>query len=270
MEPGIRPISAGRKITRLAIIVGMLLTVSVLFPPFAAAQGNDANKILKAMSDFMTSQKAFSLTYDSDIEVITTDLQKIQFASSGQVQVIRPDKLRATRTGGYKDVELVFDGKTLSVNSKDSDTFAQLDAPGSIDQVVDLLRNKYAVTAPGTDLLFSRPFDILTGNVIDAKHIGQGVIDGVECEHLAFRTPEMDWQIWIERGARPIPRKYVITSKTVTGAPQYTLRIKEWRPDAAAAGTFAFKPPQGAKKVAFEALQIDEVPPGVTATGGKK
>jgi hypothetical protein len=217
----------------------------------------------------MTSQKAFSLTYDSDIEVVTTDLQKIQFTGSGQVQAIRPDKLHATRTGGYKDIEFVFDGKTLSFSSKDSKTFAQLDAPGSIDQVIDLLRDKYAVTAPGADLLFSNPFDVLTENVIDAKHIGLGVIDGVECEHLAFRTPETDWQIWIERGARPIPRKFVITSKTVTAAPQYTLRIKEWRSEAAA-GDFAFKPPQGAKKVAFETLKIDEVPPGVAATGGKK
>jgi hypothetical protein len=254
---------------RQSVLAWIVVTMTIAFAPHAMAQGDDAGKILKAMSDFMTSQKAFSLTYDSDIEVITTDLQKIQFATSGQVRVIRPNKLHATRKGGYRDVELVFDGKTLSVSSKGSNTFAQLDAPGSIDQVVDLLRDKYAVMAPGADLLFSRPFDILTANVIDAKHIGQGVIDGVECEHLAFRTPETDWQIWIERGARPIPRKYVITSKTVTGAPQYTLRIKKWQPDAAA-DAFAFKPPQGAKKVGLEALQVDSVPPGVAATGGKK
>lgn len=261
--------SVGPRITQLTIVASVLLAAHAVSTSYAAAQATDANTLLKAMSDFMTSQKAFSLTYDSDIEVVTTDLQKIQFTSSGQVQAIRPDKLQAIRTGGYKDVELVFDGKTLSVSSKDSNTFAQLDAPGSIDQVIDLLRDKYAVTAPGTDLLFSNPFDILTANVTDAKHIGQGVIEGIECEHLAFRTPETDWQIWIERGARPIPRKYVITSKTIAGAPQYTLRIKEWRPEAAA-GAFAFKPPQDAKKVDFEALQTDEVPPGVAATGGKK
>lgn len=268
MKPVGRVNSLGQRIGRVAFFVGMLFAAHAFFPAVAAAQGDDANKILKAMSDFASSQKAFSLTYDSDIEVLTTDLQKIQFTSSGQLQAIRPNKLRATRAGGYKDVELVFDGKTLSISSKDSNTFAQLDAPGSIDQVIDLLRNKYAVTAPGTDLLFSNPFDVLTANVTDAKHIGRGIIDGVECDHLAFRTPETDWQIWIERGARPIPRKFVITSKTITGAPQYTLRIKEWRPDAAA-DAFAFKAPQGAKKVAFEALQIDEVPPGIVATGGK-
>ena len=91
------------------------------------------------------------------------------------------------------------------------------------------------------------------------------MIDGVECEHLAFRTPEVDWQLWVEVGPRPIPRKYVITSKTVTGAPQYTVRVKEWRTDAPTGGSlFTFRPPQGSIKVAAEALkQLDEVPAGV-------
>ena len=108
--------------------------------------------------------------------------------------------------------------------------------------------------------------------MLDAKHIGQGVIDGIECDHLAFRNNDVDWQIWIEVGSRPIPRKYVITSKAVTSGPQYTLRIKEWKTDVQVpADTFAFKPPADAKKVDFGALSggIDEVPPGV-APGGKK
>ena len=98
------------------------------------------------------------------------------------------------------------------------------------------------------------------------KYIGHGVIDGVECDHLAFRGLETDWQIWVERGAKPIPRKYVITSKTTATAPQYTLRIKSWTSDApAGADAFAFKAPAGAKLVDVKELKdIDEVPPGQT------
>ena len=110
----------------------------------------------------------------------------------------------------------------------------------------------------------------MTSDVIDAKHIGRGVIDGVECEHLAFRDLDTDWQIWIEVGARPIPRKYVITSKAEAGAPQYTLRIKDWGTDVPA-DAFAFKPPQDAKKIAFDALaNIDEVPQGTVPSGAVK
>ena len=85
--------------------------------------------------------------------------------------------------------------------------------------------------------------------MIDAKHIGRGAIGGVECEHLAFRDHDTDWQLWVEVGANPIPRKFVITSKAVAGAPQYTLVIRDWKTDAPADETaFAFKPPEGAKK----------------------
>nr|WP_245509581.1 DUF2092 domain-containing protein [Bradyrhizobium vignae] len=98
------------------------------------------------------------------------------------------------------------------------------------------------------------------------------MVDGVECEHLAFRTPDTDWQIWIETGAKPVPRKYVITSKTVTGAPQYTLRIRDWKTDAFAEDTFVFKPPAGATRIDINSVamaEFDELPPG-TPTGAKK
>jgi hypothetical protein len=252
------------------VLVGMMLAVGISAPPHAAAQGDGADKILKAMSDYVASQKTLSITFDSDIEVVTANLQKIQFTSSGHVQLSRPDKLRATRTGGYSDVELVFDGKMLTVNNKDANGFVQFEAPGSVDQLIDLLREKHGLTAPGVDLLVTNAYTVMTADVIEAAHIGTGVIDGVECEHLAFRNLDTDWQIWIEAGARPIPRKYVITSKAVAGAPQYTLRIKEWRTDVPA-DAFAFKPAQGAKKVALgDLMDIDEVPQGTTAAGGKK
>jgi hypothetical protein len=256
--------------SRQAAIVGMMLGASVALTSQASAQGTGAEGILRAMSDYIANQKTLSVTYDSDVEVITSGLQKIQFTSSGQVQLSRPDKLRATRTGGYTDVEIVFDGKTLTVNNKDANGFAQIEAPGSVDQLVDLLRDKHGVTAPGADLMLSNAFDVMMADVHEASHIGKGVIDGVECEHLAFRNDDTDWQIWVEAGTRPIPRKYVITSKAVAGAPQYTLRVKEWRTEVPT-DAFAFNPAQGAKQVALGDLtDIDEVPQGTVTTGGKK
>lgn len=238
----------------------------------SGANAQDAAKVVKAMADYVSGQKVISATYDTDIEVITSDLQKIQFASSGQILLSRPDKLRASRVGGYADIELVFDGKTLNLLGKNLNAYAQVDAAGSVDQLVLRLRNEFGAAIPGADLLLSNSFDELMRNVIDAKHIGRGVVDGIECDHLAFRNEDVDWQLWVEVGDRPIPRKYVITSKAVTSGPQYTLRIKDWKTDVQApADVFAFKPPADAKKVDFVSLSsgIDEVPPGV-ATGGKK
>ncbi|MEJ2376992.1 MAG: DUF2092 domain-containing protein [Pseudolabrys sp.] len=242
-------------------------TVMVAIGPASRAQSNDAGKILKAMSDYITSQKTISLSYDSSIEVITPELQKIQFNASGKLLLDRPDKLRATRIGGYADVEFNFDGKTFTVFNKANNTFAQSTSSSSVDQLTAKLRSEYFVEAPGADLLASHPYKQLIAGVLDAKHIGRAVIGGIECEHLAFRDHDTDWQIWIQAGSKPIPRKYVITSKTVASAPQYTLLIKDWKTGVSiAANAFAFKPPSGAKKVEFKELSdIDEVPPGVPA-----
>jgi len=225
------------------------------------------------MTDYITAQKSITATFDSDVEVVTPELQKIQFASSGQFRISRPDKLRVRRTGGYADVELVYDGKTVSIYGNNAKAYVQTEVPGTIDHLVDALQDRTGGAMPGTDLLLSDAYDVLTSDVIDGHHVGQGVVDGVECEHLAFRGHDTDWQIWIQTGAQPIPRKYIITSKTLAGAPQYTLRVREWKTDAIAdADAFAFKPPEGATKVSLDSgamIEFDEVPPGITA-GAKK
>ncbi len=216
------------------------------------------------MTDYVSSQKVIAASYDSNIEVITNDLQKIQFASSGEMLLSRPDKIRVSRIGGYADVDMVFDGKTFTVLGKNLNAYSQTESPGSIDQLIARLRNEFGVAVPGADLLLSNAYDGLMADVIDAKQIGRGVIDGIECNHLAFRNTDVDWQIWVEVGGRPIPRKYVITSKAVTGGPQYTLRITDWKTDApVAADAFVFKAPADVKKVEVTALaNVDEVPQG--------
>ena len=145
-----------------------LLTTALFMPSAHAEESPNAVKILKEMSDHISSQKNLAVTFDSDIEVVTNELQKLQFTSSGQVQLSRPDKLRATRTGGYTDVEVVFDGKTITINCKDKNVFAQIDSPGSADQLIDLLRDKYGVVVPGADLLLSTAFNEMMTGVIDA------------------------------------------------------------------------------------------------------
>lgn len=259
------------------------LAVAVLIMTFAAftvqsAHADDPAKILKAMTDYTAAQKSISASFDSDIEAVTPELEKIQFTSSGKFQLSRPDKLRISRTGGYVDVQLVYDGKTVSIYGNNAKAYVQASLPGTVDQLVDVIQAKSGGAMPGADLLLSNAYDVLMSDVILAQHIGQGVVDGVECEHLAFRGADTDWQIWIETGARPVPRKYVITSKAVAGAPQYTLRIKDWKTDAdadavAEADAFVFKPPTGVvTKVDLDSgvmAQFDEIPPG-TPSGVKK
>ena len=102
-------------------------------PAAPAPAPTGAKAILKAASDWLGSQKSLELSFDSDIEIITPELEKIQFTNSGTMVLVRPDKFRAHRFGGYADVELVFDGKTASVLGKSINAYAQIDLPGDLD-----------------------------------------------------------------------------------------------------------------------------------------
>ncbi len=230
-----------------------------LFVPAAHAEDN-ARAILKSMSDYLAKQQAFTATFNSDIEVVTPEMQKVQFASSGEVSVSRPDKVYAARTGGFADVEMFFDGKQMTVHAKNAKVFMQADMPGTLDELVSKLEAD-GQALPGADLLLSDVYDALNAGVIDAKHIGTGVVGGVECEHLAFRNADTDWQLWVRTGPEPIPCKYVITSKAVGAAPQYTLVINSW--SAEAKKDFKFAPLADSKQVDPKAMpHIDEVPEG--------
>ena len=151
----------------------------------AGADEEDAKRIVKAMSDYMAAQKSISLAYDAILEIVTKDHQKLGLASSGTVTMKRPDKLRATRSGGFADVEMLFDGKMLTLFGKNANLYAQVEIPGTIDHLIDELRVKYHKTLPAADLLMTNVYDQLMPAVIDIKDLGSGVIGGVECDHLA-------------------------------------------------------------------------------------
>jgi hypothetical protein len=174
----------------------------------------------------------------------------------GAIALSRPDKLRATRHGGFADVELVFDGKTVSLLGKNENVYGQVNASGSIDDLVDTLRDKYHRPLPGADLIMSNVYDQLMPQVTEVKDLGSGVINGVECNHLAFRTADADWQIW--------------TSHKVAGDPQYSLEIRNWKTGSdVAADDFSFKPPAGAKQADLSKLaNSDELPDVFVVVGG--
>jgi hypothetical protein len=211
--------------------------------------------MLKAMTDYMSAQKDLAFRYDASMDVITKDGEKLQIAYSGRVVLARPDRLAAARSGGFADIETIFDGKMLTILGKNKNLYLQLPIPGSVDQLVDVMHHQYDRPLPGADLLLTNAYSELMTDVTEAKDLGSGVIGGTECDHLAFRGKEVDWQIWIAQGSRPLPCRYVITSKQIAGYPAYTISMGDWQTGGAADGTFVFKAPAGAKQITLEELK---------------
>jgi hypothetical protein len=243
--------------TLSAIALGLVLLGSQAGP--ARADEAQARELLAAMTDYLKAQPALSFDLDATIEVVTTDGAKVAIASSGSLAMERPDKIRVRRHGGFATVEMSFDGKVLSVANLDAKVYSQSEVAGTVDDLIDTLRTDYGLPLPVADLLASDAGAVLLADVTEVRDLGSGVIRGEECDHLAFRSAEVDWQIWIAQGEVPHPCRFVITSRDVEGWPTYTLDFSAWGAGALEPA-FAFEAPAGSQKVEVKDIpDLDEV-----------
>ncbi len=237
-----------------AAAIALLLTTALPHAALSQSTGvaPEAEQLLKASTDFLARQQRFTLDTESTIEVVLDTGQKIQFDHTAKAAVERPDKLRAERTGDLVDQVFYYDGSSLTLHNPEGNYYATTAAPGTLEEMLDFARERLDVVAPAGDLLYKNAYDILTQDVTSGFVVGKGVVDGVRCDHLAFRAPHVDWQIWIEEGDRPLVRKLVITTRDKLNAPQFSVVAKNWDLEPKlSAQTFSFEPPQSAQKVEF-------------------
>jgi hypothetical protein len=238
-----------------AAVLSTTVALVTTSPRPAHADDAHAMGLFRAMSDYLAAQTDLAFDYDVTLEVVTVDDQRLGIASSGAVRLQRPDGIRATRTGGFADLELAFDGQTLTLLGKYENVYLQLEEPGTVDHLIEVLRDEYGVPLPAADLLLSDVYGELAPLVVDVKDLGVGVIGGVVCEHLAFRTDEVDFQIWIARGDHPYPCRYVITATAVAGWPQYTIDVRDWKAGGeVATDDFVLSLPADARRLNDEEL----------------
>ena len=237
-------------------VVAMIIALTAIWPQLSRSQPTgmqpEAEKLLRRMSDYLSGQQQFSLSTENTIEAVLQSGQKIQFDSPSTATVSRPNRLRAHRKGDITNQEFFYDGKTLTLYDPKQNLYATTAAPASLEEMLDFAREKLDIVAPASDFLYKNFADKMLKEASSGFVVGQSVVTGVKCTQLAFRNAEFDWQVWIENGARPLLRKFILTSKKVAGEPDFTVIVKNWdlTPKLSNA-EFSFTPPKGAKKIDF-------------------
>jgi len=231
-----------------AALAGLALVVQAQ----PAGIAPEAQRLLKASTDFLAKQQQFSAETRNTLEVVLKSGQKIEFNHQARMSAQRPNKLRAERTGDLVNQLFVYDGKTLTLHNPQDKAYAQVAAPDTLEAMLEFARTKLDIVAPAGDLLNKNAYDILMDGVTDGFVVGKAVIEGVRCDHLAFRAPHVDLQMWIQEGAQPLPRRMVITTRDLVNAPQFAVTMTKWNLQPKFnAQTFSFNPPVGATKVDF-------------------
>jgi hypothetical protein len=230
----------------LGVAAVFLLGINLVVAPGpASADPASARRILKAMSDYewpAASVRALRRR----LEIITPQIETIHLVASGDLRSAGRTVF-VHRTGGYNDVQLFSNGQTATIVDTDNHLMRTCIAR-QVDQLINRFSNNN-IAMPAADLLLTNSYDELMRDVLTAAQVGLGVVDGVECNHLAFRNADVDWQIWIRTGDRPLPCRYVITSKTIAGGPQYEVTFHDWVVNPATPGAFTYAPPSGSTQV---------------------
>lgn len=242
-------------VTLLLFLCGLFASVQPVHAQSSPPDPAAVEKLRRSL-DYVAGLERFSLDAQTTLEAVMLTGQKIQYANAVQLTVKRPNKLLAVRSGELVDQAFYYDGNSLTLSNPSDGVYATVAAPGTLDAALDFARDTLDIVAPAGDLLYQDAFDILMQGVQSGFVVGTSWFAGTPCDHLAFSAPGTDWQIWIQQGDQPLPRKMVITSRDVISAPQFTVEISDW--DLAPAvddSTFHFTPPEGSMAIEFADVQ---------------
>src|SRR6185369_17030670 len=205
---------------------------------------------IKAMSTYLMQQQALQINTVGSLDVVTDSGQRIQLDGTTTYKIRRPGFV-IDYVSDIKSRRFIYDGKTFTVYSPMLGFYASVPAPPTNREVLDTIYDKFGISLPLVDLF--RWGDGASGDRIKALQAaydaGPATIDGALTEHYAFREPQVDWEVWIQQGDQPLPRKLVIVDRTDPSRPTFSTRLAWQVNPTFTDADFTFVPDANAKRI---------------------
>jgi hypothetical protein len=231
-------------------------TVKRTSPVTTGVIDSKAVNALRTMGAYLRTMKSFSVDVKGAKDEVMNDGQKILISGTVKYLVRTPDRLRAEINTDRKQRTIYYNGKTLTLYAPRMHYYATVNAPPTVMQMLDTVSKKYGVELPIADLFLWGTDRDGVKDLKQARYIGPSTVDGIQTDQYAFRQEGTDWQIWIEQGSRPLPRRLVITSTDKEGEPQY-LATMMWDLTANTDdANFNFEPPKDAKQIPWNQTTV--------------
>jgi hypothetical protein len=238
--------------------IGALLAIAFALPaPARAAEPNapagppQAEDVLRTMSQYLAKQKAFSYHAEIEFDQVLPRGPKVRLSGAVDVTVARPGSLFVDYRDDVSDRVVWFENGLVTIFDPLAGTYAEVSGPKDIDGMVAKLETDYGMALPLGELAESNPDAVLSRGVDLGHYVGVHNVEGVFCHHVVLQRKGLDLQVFVEVGAKPLPRKVVFEYPQRAGSPQYTASITEWSFAAPKSELFAPKVPKEAAKVDF-------------------
>jgi len=229
-----------------------------------------AMEILLRMANYLAKAPALGVTVVSSYDAIQADGEFIEFGDRRRIELQRPDRLRVEveRSDGDKG-GLVFDGKALTAYKPADNVYAVAEKPGTVDTALIYVVKDLQIPLPLARMFTTTFPQQMEKLVTSIAYVETNRLFDVPTDHLAVRSEEVDFQIWVAQGDAPLPRRVIITYKNADGEPQFRAFFSDWSLAAVDAGRFAFTPPASAEKVPFVVQKSGRRPAPAKKEGAK-
>jgi hypothetical protein len=247
----------------LAVAGGGIVPTGAAEPakPSVSAEARD---LVERMGKTLLAQQ-FSFTARTLRVYRDANNQPLHIVHVIKVVVRRPDRLRVDVNGDDGETQLFYDGKTTFLYGPQAKKYASAAAPDNIEAMLHAMQKRLHVDFPLADFIDNAPAKSVLFGITSGREVNTVTIDGTPCAHLVFDQPGIEFEIWIEKTDRAVPRRLVATYHSVPDQPIFYAAFSDWNFDIHPADVeFAFEPPPGAVAVAIKAENAAPAPQKAT------
>ncbi len=234
----------------LASLFLMAVTPAQAQSPKQPAISEEARAAIERMGKTLQAQQ-FSFHSHIYRAYVGPNGELLHIAHSTKTEVRRPDHLRVNIIGDDVNINMYYDGKTLVAFNPEHKIYASIPITGSIDKMLDFAETKLGVDFVLSDFLSDDPAKSVLSGLVFGGQVGTAIIDGVRCRHFFFnQEPDIDAELWLEDNDRSLPRRVIMTYRSLAGRPNFIAELSDWDfsrqfPDS----DFVFNPPPGVQQV---------------------
>jgi len=232
-------------------------------PPLQASVPNidpHADELLSKTCAALGTADAFSFHAEILFDKVLPPAVKVQYAAEMNFALQRPDELVVDYHSDLGGKQLWYKNDTLTIFDEPHEMYASMKVPSSIDTMLDQVERTEHLTLPLSNLAYSDPCQRIRKRIIFGSYIGVNDVNGVDCDHVAFSSRDIDLQLWLDRSGKPVPRKMVINYRTEPGSPEYIAVLSDWKfPKEISDSHFKPQLPKDAKRIEF--LKVKESQP---------
>lgn len=231
-------------------------------PPSGAASTLDAEAIaaLDRMGATLRGMSRFQVRSDATVERVYENGQKLQYLMRTTYLVDKPDRMMVDLQSDDAHRRIFYDGKAMTLVGLKARKYVRFPVSGSIANVLERAEDDYGIDFPLRDLFLWGADEGAADRPETGFRVGDAMIGDTPVDHYAFRQSGTDWQIWLEKGDRPLPRKMVVTRTDVVEQPQYVAYFTWDTAPNISANAFNWKPDANYQLIDFGTAALADKP----------